>query len=376
MSQQNLSKHVVVDTSEARLQAIWSGVSAGLVRHGAPARRFAMRGALALAGVAAVAALVFALMRFRDPNFVGSPFHQAALETAGDALVLDLHDGSRLELGARTRLEVVESAEESLSMQLRRGRVECDLVHKPGRKFTILAAGVEVRVTGTRFGVEVAPGGERVEVGVTRGSVEVTAPFAAEPKRRLAAGERWSIDLRPRRATDDERAPSAGAPAPPIAADGAAPEAPAPETGDVPDGVAPSERSVAAPDASAAPGAKELFDLGNAARRAGDDAAAAKAYETLLSKHAGDPRAGLAAFELGRLRMGPLRDARGAVSAFRRAIALAPGAGFKEDAMARLVEAYALLGDGKACRSAREAYLASYPSGVHASAVAKRCAAP
>jgi hypothetical protein len=71
--------------------------------------------------------------------------------------------------------------------------------------------------------------------------------------------------------------------------------------------------------------------------------------------------------------MGPLGDARGAVQAFRRAIALAPGAGFREDAMARLVEAYATLGERTQCRKARDAYLADYPRGVHRASVATKC---
>jgi transmembrane sensor len=359
-TQRNLSKHVAVDTSEARLARVWSGVSDGLEKQSAPARRYAVRGALTLALTAAVAALIFGVMRFSDPNF-RSPFHQAALETAGDALVVDLHDGSRIELEARTRVEVVESAEENLSMRLRRGRVECDLVPKPGRRFTLFASSVEVRVTGTRFSVELAPDGERVEVAVERGSVEVTWPLAAEPKRRLATGERWSIDLTP-----SER-PRAEAPK-------REPE-PEPEPATDASGVEPSA-APREPAAPVPPGARELFDLGNAARRAGDNAGAARAYETLIATHPSDARAGLAAFELGRLRMGPLGDLHGAVSAFRRAIALAPGAGFKEDAMARLVEAYAALGERGQCRTARDAYLASYPRGVHAAVVAKKCGAP
>jgi transmembrane sensor len=355
--QRNLSKHVAVDTSEARLARVWSGVSDGLEKKSAPGRRYAARGALALALTAAVAALIFGVMRFSDPNFVGSPFHQAALETAGDALVVDLHDGSRIELDARTRVEVVESAEENLSMRLRRGRVECDLVPKQGRRFTLFASSVEVRVTGTRFSVELAPDGERVEVAVERGSVEVTWPLAAEPKRRLAAGERWSIDLKP---SERKRAEAPALP-------------PEPETQPSPAEPSAAPREPAAADQPNPPDARELFDLGNAARRAGDNAGAARAYETILAKHPGDARAGLAAFELGRLRMGPLGDLRGAVSAFRRAIALAPGAGFKEDAMARLVEAYAALGERAQCRTARDAYLTSYPRGVHATVVAKKC---
>jgi tetratricopeptide (TPR) repeat protein len=360
-NKQDLGKHVVVDTSEARLARIWSGVSSGLEKNASPARRFVVRGAAVLVVVVAVAAAMIVFGRLRDPNFAGSPFHQAALETAGDALVVDLHDGSRIELDARTRVEVLESIEENLSMRLRRGKVACDLVPKPGRRFTLFASSVEVRVTGTRFSVELAPNGERVEVTVERGSVEVTSPLSAEPKRRLTAGERWSIDLRP------------GEPA-------AAASPVAPEPFAEPKGVEPtpeaSDRPSDGADAAATPGARELFDLGNAARRAGDNAGAARAYETLLAKHAHDPRAGLAAFELGRLRLGPLGDARGAVQAFRRAIKLAPGAGFREDAMARLVDAYARLGERVACRSARDAYLAEFPSGVHRGSVALKCGAP
>jgi hypothetical protein len=357
--QRNLSKHVVVDASEARLARIWGGVSDGLAKSPSPRRRYFVRAAGFAAAALAVVLVTFAVTRSGDPNFVASPFHQAALETAGDALVVDLHDGSRLEFASRTRVEVIESAEENLSMRLRRGRVDCDLVPKPGRRFTLVAAGVEVRVTGTRFSVELTPEGDRVEVTVSRGSVEVTAPFAAEPKRRLAAGERWSIDLRVPEKKSAE-----------------APTVPEPETQPPPGDAPPAPSGRPLPEASAAPGARELLDFGNAARRAGDDAAAAKAYETLVQKHPDDPRAGLAAFELGRLRMGPLGNVPGAVVAFRRAIALAPGAGFKEDAMARLVEAYAALGDGAACKSARDAYLGAYPKGVHVRTVSKQCGSP
>ena len=81
-TKQNLSKHVTLDTSPARLARIWSGVSEGLAKHPAPFRRFAARGAAALLVTAAVVVAVFGVVRFRDPNVAGSPFHQAALETA------------------------------------------------------------------------------------------------------------------------------------------------------------------------------------------------------------------------------------------------------------------------------------------------------
>jgi tetratricopeptide (TPR) repeat protein len=144
-------------------------------------------------------------------------------------------------------------------------------------------------------------------------------------------------------------------------------EAPSSADAPRPSASTPREPTVAGP--------RELFDLGNAARRAGDGAGAARAYEQLLEHHPRDARAGLAAFELGRLRMDRLGDVHGAIQALQRAVALAPGAAFREDAMARLVDAYAAAGATVRCRSAQSAYLESYPTGVRAPTVARRCGA-
>jgi FAD synthase len=60
-------------------------------------------------------------------------------------------------------------------------------------------------------------------------------------------------------------------------------------------------------------------------------------------------------------------------SEIRRAVAAGPGTAFKEDAMARLVRAYATMGATGECNRARGAYLESYPQGVHATAVTRAC---
>ena len=364
----SLSQHVQVDTSPARIARVWDGVSARLQARPQRAQSRFYR-------LAAVAALVAAVgvggaLYVDHSRSAGAPWQRAALETAGDDMVVDLDDGSRLELAARSRVEMVESSASALSVRLNHGRVECDLKPRPGRRFAVLAAGVEVRVTGTRFSVELSPDKRRVAVAVTRGSVEVYWPQGLEQSRRLTAGEQLSIDL--------SRPPAETASAAPERA--VAPDvAVAPEASAAPDEAEPTvEREPAAREPRAPvtlenSSARELLDTGNAARRGGDSAGAARAYDLLLSKYGSDPRAGLAAFELGRLRMGPLHDLNGAVQAFKRAIALAPGSGFREDAMARLVEAYAALGRNAECRSARDAYLKSYPSGVHAGSVAEKC---
>jgi TolA-binding protein len=123
--------------------------------------------------------------------------------------------------------------------------------------------------------------------------------------------------------------------------------------------------------ATGPPSAQELFEKGNIARQAGDAAGAASAYADLLRHHPSDARAGLAAFELGRLKMDQLGDTRGAIVNLQRA-ASASGA-FREDALARLVRAHDTMGDTARCARAKDSYLTSYPSGVHAGAVRKAC---
>jgi hypothetical protein len=88
-------------------------------------------------------------------------------------------------------------------------------------------------------------------------------------------------------------------------------------------------------------------------------------YQELLASYPRDPRAGLAAFELGRLRMDRLGDLPGAVRALQQAVALAPGAELREDALARLVAASAAAHDHAVCARTRARYLTDYPSGVH-----------
>jgi len=361
-----LSKHVHVDVSSARVARVWSGVSEKLERAPSGRRRWLYRGALATA-LSAVA-VVGALKLTNRPQAL-SAWGKAKLETAGDAMAVGLDDGSRLELAARTLLHVVGNEPQSMALDLDHGRVDCDITPRPGRHFSVAAAGVVVRVKGTKFGVELAPARDRVNVDVERGLVEVTWQDGAQ-HRDLAAGEHWSIDLRHPEAT----APRAEATAKDT--DGAKAAAPAEASAEPSAAVDdPAKSPPAAPHAprEAPPGARELLDLGNAARRAGDAAGAARAYEELLTLHPTDGRAGLAAFELGRLKMDRLGDVPGAIQALQKAVMMAPGAGFREDAMARLVDAYARAGALERCRSARSAYLSSYPGGVHASAVSRQC---
>ena len=365
-----LSKYVQVDVTSTRLNRIWASVSARL-----PVGAHSTHRWWQWVAVAAVLGLSVTAFTWRLASRVQShvPLQSATLETAGDGSTVDLVDGSRLELAARTRLEWVAGDNRTMTVRLIHGSVVCDLVSIPGRRFSVLAADVQVQVTGTRFSVDYDPEKNHVDVGVQRGSVSVVTPNSAGPGRRLLAGERWSID----QVASKGRPSAVQSTGSQATEPNAAPSQPGSQV--VPSIDARNDSSGRGESASGPPqeppSARSLLDQGNAARRAGDARAAASAYQTLLSKYPHDARAGLAAFELGRLRLGLLADMQGAVRAFQSAIALAPGSSIREDSMAHLVEAYAASGQMALCEAARDAYLKGYPNGVHASVVGRQCGA-
>jgi TolA-binding protein len=223
-----------------------------------------------------------------------------------------------------------------------------DVSHRSGRTFTVAAAGIEVRVVGTRFNVVAT--GARVDVHVLEGTVEVRKLGEASVLARVSGGESWS------------HVPELGS-GPPASRGEAQLEVTPP----------PPAATSAAGAPPGGPTARELFENAGARRRAGDAAGAARAYEALLREYPRDARAGIAAFELGRLRMDRLGDSAGAIGALERAISLGVATSFREDALARLVVAYSSQGNSAACARARDRYLRSYPHGVHATAVAANC---
>ena len=347
------ARYLPLDASDARLARLWSAVSDRLEQRVKPARRWvwATAGALALAAAGA-GAFVFVSSE-RGP----SPWEGAAFETEHAPLTVALADGSTMRLDSSSRVEVSGSAERGVQLSLRRGRIECKVTHRRAPSFVVTADGVEVRVVGTRFSVESMRDGDssRVEVRVDEGTVEVRSPSRPGEVQRVAAGRTWSQVTRTDPAMEARPRPE---------------PAPAMSSGEIAPPVAPALEPSAKPEAETA---RALLEDANEHRRAGRLVDAARAYETLLARYPRDGRAGLAAFELGRLRMDRLGDLSGAIQALEQAMKLAPGSGFREDAMARLVTAYARSGDGGRCTRARDAYLKRYPEGVHRNTVAKQC---
>ncbi|HVY28699.1 MAG TPA: FecR domain-containing protein [Polyangiaceae bacterium] len=346
--------------TDARVERLWSNVSERLEK---PASRV-WRGLLLGGALAAAAGLALWLTRPAQPV----PVALGHLEASKTKAVATLRDGSSFELAAGSSLDVQQEQPTSVALVLQRGQVSFDVTHREGRKFSVVAGDVEVRVVGTAFSIKTSAGdAPRVEVSVLRGAVEVRSARRPGIVARVAAGQSWIQEQGLREALS----------AAPLAAPVAATPATAPErtadTPSTPAGAAPAVASTAAGVGNNVPSARELFEKAGESRRAGDAGAAAHAYEELLRLHPTDARAGLAAFELGRLRMDRLGDSAGAVSALERAVALNVGPSFREDALARLVSAYAAQGNGAACARARDRYLSSYPAGVHVSSVAARC---
>lgn len=350
------SRHVQPEVSEARVDRLWQEIEQRLDKRPGRAWRWLFLGT-ALAGAAAGGALWFEAPR--SSRAERAVLSDAKLETKTDELSVTLGDGSSVTLGSQSEVRVRDNRSSAIALSLARGELSCDVTHREDRKFTVVAGDVEVRVVGTRFSVRRTPGSaSHVEVSVSRGVVEVRSARRPGVVARVAAGQNWIESSAP------PLAPAEPSSAPPVAS--------------VTSEAEPQKRAIS-PTASApprGPTARELFEQAAESRRAGDAAAAARAYEELLRQHPGDARASLAAFELGRLRMDRLGDRSGAIVALERAVALQVGPTFREDALARLVSVYAAQGNFGACERARDRYLSSYPGGVHAGAVKTRCGSP
>jgi len=286
-----------------------------------------------------------------------------AMESAGAALPLTLPDGIEVDLAPSSRISVETMTADEMHVTLWRGTGRFRVEHRGGRRLFVDVDSMSVVVVGTRFMVARSDGadGNRVEVVVERGVVEVRKRDGSDEPRRLLAGERFSALLAP----------------PPPHGDGgvaATNEAAPSASGERMAASAESQRTVVAPVAQdSAGGARALLERAQQQWRRGNLGEAAKLYQEVLRRHPGDARVGLAALELGRLRMDRLGDLDGARTSFRRAVRQAGGAAVHEDALARLVEVSAALGDSAECARARDSYLRRYPSGIHAATVRGRC---
>ena len=314
--------HVDPGLSEADIDLGWARL-----RHPAKPRSSRRWAVLGLTFAAAAAVLLLVLQRSdASPRWAGT-----TLEAAHSSVVAHLDDGSEVFAEPATTLRRVAERGDETRIVLEHGAATFEVTRNPARTFVVEAEGVEVRVVGTRFRVSRTAG---VEVHVERGAVDVVHEGEVT---RLRAGDSW---------TPPEEV--AVVELPPIEV----------ENAERPRRVRPS--------------ADTLFDRARSSRRDGSARDAVRAYENFLRAYPSDSRASLASFELGRLKMDSLGDARGAIRAFERSLRDSSSP-FRQEAMARIVEAHASLGARTACRRARDEYLRRYPAGRHRADVESAC---
>lgn len=345
-----LGKHLPPLLSRGRLDRQWGAIADRLPASSPEKKRVVgLPLALAFAGVCAALALFFGI---RHTGLVGGGNAPTAatlvdgtwLESpaSGPSPSVTLAEGSRVSLGARSRLRLTSTRANAVRLDLERGRVDVQATHVPGRTFVVAANDVEVHVVGTRFSVE-ADGPVRVRVEEGRVHVREGAE-----ERDVSAGEEWV-------------APPAPAPTP---------SAP---TDDLTFDDQDSDGGAASPSRPASVSAKAQLDEAQKAMAQGHPRDAARLFEALRRDHPRDPRAALAVFEVARLRLDSFGDAAGAESAFREAMRMAREPGLRDDAEAGRIEALDREGAHDACVRARDSYLARRASGVHRAEVAARC---
>jgi transmembrane sensor len=367
-----LADDLVPVIDDARLTRQWAAVSrAPAVR---PRRSFYVAVLVPAALVALALVVVLVVRPWRGAE------RSIALAQRTDSLVLA--DGSRVTLSSGAELVLESATRERVHLILGSGAVDLDVTHIAGRPFVVTAGGHDVTVRGTAFTVklDVHDGERTLTVAVARGRVDVMGPTGLHT---LDAGQSWSSRVEttsaPAASTSASGTAAKNDDPPPAATAGnvatASTDTPEPAANTGAPATSGAPMASAAPLTQAAPveGPRELLARATEARTSGRPRDAAIALDTLRKRYRSDARAGLAAFELGRLRMDALNDPAGAAEAFADAITLAPAAPFREDAEARRVEALDALPDRARCMRVRDAYLARYPAGLHARQIATRC---
>lgn len=127
----------------------------------------------------------------------GSTDHRRVSTIAGEARVVRPGDGSTVQLGDQTVLDV-DIAGRQRSLRLVHGQARFEVAHEP-RPFIVFAGGGSVTARGTIFEVALTRAG-KVDVRLLQGAVDVALPreTSARPAiRKLAAGEGVSFVARP-----------------------------------------------------------------------------------------------------------------------------------------------------------------------------------
>jgi hypothetical protein len=360
---QRLAQYIQPNLPEARIAHQWSRLANAELN--VPWWRIRLVKGLAYS--LAFSCVLVATVHWFGPTLT-MPVKGVALENgqAGQQTVM-LPDGSRVQLAARSRMTIDEFSDAKVQLSLGQGHAQLEVTHQQKRPFLIEAADYEIRVVGTRFSVDIAAAADQpvVTVEVQQGKVAVRNRRSPQEVSTLAAGQSWTsgrVAAGVTATSNDEPAaelhevPTEGSPS-------------SSARSDAPPGVEPPSVS----EAAAKIGPRELLERAEQLRIGGKLRESAEILNKLRLNYRSDPRASLAAFELGRMRMDTFGDLNGSVEALRDAIAINPSATFREDAESRLVQIYYRQGNLEKCRAAKNAYLKRFPGGAANKVVSRLC---
>jgi TolA-binding protein len=362
-----------------------------LEAHAASSRRGNRRAAfgLAFAGIVLVAAA--AVFTWRGPA-------PASFQIAGEQgqvgswlqaqvtqpLALSFSEGSRVSLTPGSRGRVSQLARGGARIELERGSVNAEVVHRADTDWTFSAGPFDVAVLGTQLDVSWAPETRQFELRVLHGAVRVRGPLIQDGQE-LRAGQLCRVDLERRimelgqvtaaAATADPPAAKA-LPAAPEAATGAAeprnvergaaePAKPSwaalAQAGKHRDAVAAAERAGLSGIYRSA-SAESLLDLARASRQAGRPDLERTTLLECRKRFPGQPAAAQAAYMLGRA--SPSAEA---VTWFELYLREQPRGLLAREASGRVIESHLAMQNRSSAKQAASRYLASYPDGPHAS---------
>ena len=379
------ARHVAPDWSAEREREVRARLDRAIVRR----KRRQVVATAASALLMLVAALVF-WSRGVGPD--KSLTRVAARATAALPL-LHFEDGSTVTAASTdARAEPIEVGPELVSTRLTAGAARFSVTPNPKRLFRVMARDVTVTVLGTIFTVAIEP--TDVRVRVERGRVRVAWPAG---EHELTVGEEVVVPS----GTEAMAAPiptqldvpGAGHDVTPESIGSASrPERPATESAlnaaprhivDRSAHATVSWRALAEDGDYAAAFAQMTSDGPNAvqdepgdlllaadvARLGGHPEKAVAPLQLVVSAHASDSRAPLAAFTLGRTLLDQLGRPREAAQAFATARRLDLHGALAQDALAREVESWSRAGEATLAHERATEYVERYPKGRRLAAV-------
>jgi len=119
--------------------------------------------------------------------YIWRTMHTPAYSTSiGEQRLIELADGSTLELNARTKL-VVRYSDRERNVELLAGQALFHVARDPARPFTVVSEGMRVRAVGTQFDINKKRG--NTVVTVVEGRIAVDASFDSSQPRGVMGGE-------------------------------------------------------------------------------------------------------------------------------------------------------------------------------------------